>query len=470
MLYGGNIAESWSIFGAADVFESLTRREIEAVRVLGGNAVRVMGHPAAVLDGTISLPTYLYCWEQIIEYCAAVGMTVYPCGYSGHLRASKTLAELLTVLEPWAEHVTSLCSNLYGIDICNEPTINGGASVAEAVQLYAAITARTGLKVTFSDYQTPLGPAPWSLAPAFAPYVAAGVCDFFDFHVYSDSTLDRTALNKLAVDFPTKRFMLGEFGAPASLTDQQRATRVKNALAIAQHERCDGALLWSLFNYDSVPWNQYGIFRGPGKPPHPAMAAAFELGIAPRLFLHWFNGPAGTLLQNCVPNIGLGWSASGLGLDGAGNIAAGTGFPQALTAAPLPANAPVNIEFTHTGAAAGHYLGAYLRRQANGDAYLVRVRSEGGTAVRWEVYKYLNNAWVLPYPASIPGTLPLGKSYQLTASVVGGVITLQCSEVGLPLVTRAQWVDPAPLPAGAVLLAHVHTGGLPLTEFSIMAA
>lgn len=144
MLYGGNIVESWLVFSQTDVWDSLVRRQIDPIYTIGGNAIRLMGHPTAVLNGILTIQQYLDKWTQIIEYCDGADIEVYPCGYSGHLRGGKTLTELLSILIPWVEHLNRF-SNLYGVDICNEPTINGGASVSGAAQPYEALKPLTPL-------------------------------------------------------------------------------------------------------------------------------------------------------------------------------------------------------------------------------------------------------------------------------------------------------------------------------------
>lgn len=212
---------------------------------VGCNMIRCQGAAFAVQKGTIPMATYLARWSQLIEYCAARGVYVYPCGCTNDTDTSFALpvSTMGAVFAEIFRHHQQY-DNVACIDVIQEMDLEG-ASVwpTRQPQLRALIedikSRGVTVPLTFSSGEFIDSGFPW--LTAMASYV-----DYLDMHLYYHS-ITNSSLDTMLAAFPEHDFVIGEFGAEAGWsTADAHVAYLRSALNLANigHPRMRGGLIW----------------------------------------------------------------------------------------------------------------------------------------------------------------------------------------------------------------------------------
>jgi len=271
LVRGGNLTvnnQTWAQMWAAWDWTGWIKFQIDALKALGGNCVRIIGGPLAAVDGTISQATYLARWAQFLDYTAAQGVLAYPCGgdFGPDHWGSMTDSQATAIWTAWAD----LCDDyphVIGMDISNEGVSQGIAAGLTQSQVLTRMTMLANAVRTVST-------KPIAHSRAFDDNYWANtfggdirpISDFHDIHVYYDAltpTHVDALINSPWGDLP---ILLGEFGAYGiTHTTEQRTGRYSAAKAVVeQRTEVIGALAWAITDTNTGTWGTSGLVAPDG--------------------------------------------------------------------------------------------------------------------------------------------------------------------------------------------------------------
>lgn len=257
-----------TMFGEWD-WAGWIKPQVDALHSVGGNCVRLIGDLQGVNDGTFTQATYNSRWAQLAEYCASLGMYIYPAGggVSQVAAGGLTPAQIGDSVAAMAAAIDAH-SNVVGIDVLQESVrlqVAGSYALSYPAEITGPVRTATTLPLTFSNSTTAGGgrfefPL-WRRL--LRPYV-----DFWDLHVYFPAA-PGLLYDAFWSQGETKPILIGEYGSPASagVTEQSRQfdaiTAVANNRLYGLHAA--GALAWAVF--DQGPGGEaFGMFETDGTP------------------------------------------------------------------------------------------------------------------------------------------------------------------------------------------------------------
>ena len=327
-------------------FSGRVKPQIDVTRATGGNCVRVTGAVQGVYEGTITLPTYLAHWAEILKYCRLKGLYCYPTGGTVYARGAAVIGNTstpgsiihtITALATLCQSYTDVC---IGIDLWNEPIGTFGAisgpTPSEAAAIHTAAAAVTTLPLAVSDYSTISQTNGFAdgVTSTYSAYISAGCCDFLDFHIYADNGTV-AGLDTIRAAFPTKDILIGEYGEPL-INAANRTNRFTRAIQHGSRASwARGALVWAATDYDTNLSNMYGLVTRGSRVPYDSICKLVVTarpdavaGPAPTpRFSDTFTGSAGVNIASRAPDTGTSWTAQSgaITLDGIGGATASAG-------------------------------------------------------------------------------------------------------------------------------------------------
>lgn len=231
--------------------------QVDNIAAIGANAIRLVGGPDGVLNGTYTQATYLAHWKQLLDYCASKNLYVYAAGGDNpQMTNGKTILDAQPILVAHAS-LLELYANAIAFDVWQES--NGLVTAADGTTVTNAIRAVSTLPLTFSHTNvTAALMADATFLASSGAYGFGGIVDFFDVHVYFNAALaDLNALWALT----SLPLMIGEFGAAQNNTQAQQTViyqRVRDFMATRPDVM--GAFVWAITDQDTVNTNQWGVF------------------------------------------------------------------------------------------------------------------------------------------------------------------------------------------------------------------
>jgi Domain of unknown function (DUF1906) len=234
------------------------------------NGIRFFGNTACIAQGSVTKADYLARWKQLLDYCAAKKLYVYPCGGDlGHW-GNMGYAQATDLFTAWAKLLHGY-PNVVGVDVTNEaygytrltgPNPTGYTQREPIVTLLKnlgdIVRANAGVPVTHSF---PLSDSAWwTLNNQPIPALFA-MSDFLDYHIYCDTDPHQAAqafTNPWGIG---KHMVIGEFGIDTSAAPGKRSSRYQRVRDIvASRPDIDGALAWSCWDLAGDKTSQYGLY------------------------------------------------------------------------------------------------------------------------------------------------------------------------------------------------------------------
>ena len=248
---------------------------IDDLKSVGGNALRVFGNTLVVTSGAIDSAAYLDRWRQLLDYTAALDMSVLPCGGDlSHWGGNTTWTAAEDLYGAWARLLAPY-DNVIGLDVTNEASDQHAAGTvvtySQPEPWYATIThlgevarRESGKPITHS--RSVRNPLNWRNGSV----ITDAVSDFISVHCYyAPGPNDPVPLRESPWG-AGKSLIIGEFGASAS--DSSSMYGGVTALVAADAANV-GALVWP--TYDISGEGDNALFYGPGEP-QPDQIALFQ--------------------------------------------------------------------------------------------------------------------------------------------------------------------------------------------------
>jgi Cellulase (glycosyl hydrolase family 5) len=235
-----------------------------------GNAVRFFGNTACIAQGSVTTADYLARWRQLLDYCAAKNLYVYPCGGDlGHW-GNMRYAQATDLFTAWAKLLHDY-PNVVGVDVTNEaygyarklvtgPTVyNQREPILTLLKnLGDIVRANAGVPVTHSF---PLSdPSWWTLNTDPIPQLFA-MSDFLDYHVYCDTDPTQAATAFTTPWGRGKHMVIGEFGVNLTMGPDERTYRYEQVRDIVVAEGdIAGAFAWACWDLGDNAETQWGLY------------------------------------------------------------------------------------------------------------------------------------------------------------------------------------------------------------------
>jgi hypothetical protein len=234
------------------------------------NGIRCFGNTACIAQGSVTMADYLARWKQLLDYCAAKNLYVYPCGGDlGHW-GNMGYAQATDLFTAWAQLLHGY-PNVVGVDVTNEaygyarglvegPTVYKQREPILALleNLGDIVRANAGVPVTHSF---PLSDATWwTLDTDPIPKLFA-MSDFLDYHVYCDTNPVQAAQAFATAWGDGKHMVIGEFGIDMTSAPNKRTSRYQQVRDIVgSRPDIEGALAWSCWDLAGDKTSQYGLY------------------------------------------------------------------------------------------------------------------------------------------------------------------------------------------------------------------
>lgn len=244
----------WLYATWADSWPAIVKPQLDLAATVGTNAIRIIGDIYGVHHGDLALVDYVRAYEQLVDYCANLGMRVYACLSAATEWGGATKDEALVIMRAQAAMLETK-PNVVGIDVVQEigltPALYAGSSLHDFVEyLLTSLREVTTLPLTCSVLSSSNNSsAQWSSATTGD---LADVVDFYDFHPYYE--MDPADLDDFfTANTAGKPLVLGEWGGTAVDTDVHTA-----AVVVLSLPRVAGGFIWSIGdNTDDTDW---GLF------------------------------------------------------------------------------------------------------------------------------------------------------------------------------------------------------------------
>jgi glycoside hydrolase-like protein len=238
------------------------------------NGIRFFGNTACIAQGSVTTADYLARWKQLLDYCAAKNLYVYPCGGDlGHW-GDMGYAQATDLYTAWAKLLHAY-PNVVGVDVTNEAYgyargLVSGPTVYKQREpiltllknLGDIVRANAGVPVTHSF---PLSdPTWWTLDIDPIPQLFA-MSDFLDYHVYCDTDPSQAARAFTTPWGHGKHMVIGEFGIDTTSPPEKRTARYRRVRDIvASRPDIEGAVAWSCWDLAGDKTSQYGLYDSRG--------------------------------------------------------------------------------------------------------------------------------------------------------------------------------------------------------------
>ena len=256
---------SWPTLFVGWPWAQSLKPQIDLARGQGANAARLIGGMGAVSQGRLTLSEYVAEYEQFVAYCQSEGMYVQAVGADIGDMSGVPQATVIGYSHALVEMLNGY-SNVVCLDIVSEiigqgyaiglgSVGNDEAIIAYAQALYSAIKPLSSIPMGFShsypftDYRV----------AELAPY-----CDYVDFHVYPGTVPTGSSPASALDAYPTKAFIMGEWGDPISDTQDGQVAHADYVLGLVQDWPCNGAWKWSavdqLWASEDYAYDNFGLF------------------------------------------------------------------------------------------------------------------------------------------------------------------------------------------------------------------
>jgi hypothetical protein len=288
---GGNITvkpsgHGWAGLWAEWDWDNWIKPQVDRARILGMNAVRIIGAPESVLvdpiAGTllkVSQATYNGRWVQLADYCLRNGMYLYPApverwAYETYQTSQGGSAPwnfqnpTVTAVVVSCAQTLSTYSNVIGFDIFQEGAgASDGLVLADVLALFASIRAvAPNIPLTTSNSSGGFGSAPafWNDTTSLSYQVqtAAGGADFIDLHVYLDTV--NPADMDIFLNRISKPILIGEFGDSQDQTQSAQTARFQSISTLHNRTGVRGSFVWALADQSVTSSNQWGVWDNTG--------------------------------------------------------------------------------------------------------------------------------------------------------------------------------------------------------------
>jgi hypothetical protein len=273
-IVGENIWDEWNGYGLIQAWAAWNtgwwdhlKECIDHAYGIGANTIRLVGDMGFLRTGTFNQATYESRWAQVISYCAALGLYVYPCmtgageyqGVAPVLTFSEMATSVISLLNSWN---TAGFTNIIGVDLMNEgntpsPPVATALTHTNACNYIDLVRAGgTGFPLTISTYES------FESVPTFyagSPSVLLD-CDFMDFHVYLTTgswTRTPTQADVQAGPFSWNGVdvIFGEFGRTFSAGATARRAWINAVVDLFSTPNPVGGATWKVRG--GLHWNTY---------------------------------------------------------------------------------------------------------------------------------------------------------------------------------------------------------------------
>jgi len=303
-----------------------------------GNAVRIIGCNGGIRQGFYTRAQYIAAWQAVSDYCASVGVVIYPAlgsSWNDFGVGCNTPALWPTTADADDMAAVALAlsrmGNIVAFDVVQEYRANmpTAATILDAqAQLTTVFTAirAAGVSTPLTASNPVFNDANWTgynidTEPAFM--------DFIDRHMYYPAGTLPTVTGISAVYAligSRTPVVIGEVGILVNASGANRTAIFNSIRDVLRGSRIVGAFAWSIGDQDTVSTNQYGLFSGA---PGGALTARTDVTVP---FLTWprrkqattmtkYASTDQTALTMTTVNIALGGTAfdcGGLGAGGSG--------------------------------------------------------------------------------------------------------------------------------------------------------
>ena len=272
----------WKNFYVEWDWDGWIRWQIDQAIEVGANSVRVIGDIGCVADGDLTQEAYLDRQRQYLEYCGEKGLRVYACGGDrGHFGTAsqedvcRQLAAHAKLIDGYT-HVTCF-------DVLQEVGLSWVRNVPDRAEVLsrcreisAAVRAETAIPITYSHPtpRLPFDSAMWECGEELREWEP--LVDYYDFHIYYVPKPGDMAPLFAATNLTV---LIGEFGAPVSAHEEQRAAQYRAVADLVAPTGARGAFQWAVGDQDTRPENQWGLF-GIDRRPRPAVIEEFRALVA----------------------------------------------------------------------------------------------------------------------------------------------------------------------------------------------
>jgi hypothetical protein len=234
---------------------------------VGCNAIRMIGGSYGIAAGMFTQAFYDARHLQLADYCASLGVYLYPC-CTGKGTLNSTPISNDGIANIFATTLLKLQQypNMIGVDLVQEANVNSAPSDANLIDIIQRVKAAgVMLPITCSTAEINLA------SGAVAPWITAmgQYFDFIDAHIYSFPATMQT-LDYLRATFPDKDILVGEYGRAQSVAEDSRLVDLRGVLDLLNSgdQRIRGGLRWAATDQDDVTTNMWG---------------AYDVSFAPRL-------------------------------------------------------------------------------------------------------------------------------------------------------------------------------------------
>lgn len=260
------VSAAWTRLFTTWDWSGWVKPQIDYSVAVGCNCIHLIGGADGLHAGTNTQSTINSRYVQLADYCAGLGVAVYPAPAAFNQLTGMTNSEVsdmtLGVLGALASY-----TNVIGCDIISEADTwdDGGGIQVQAVAdrcnaIYTLVKAGTSIPCTFSAATN------WTNAGlrSWISKIASGI-DYLDFHPYAMNSWASPLLwSDVAywfATYPTLDILFGEGGAPQSdsVDNQNTFLRGLGALMSAGDVRLRGWHLWAAQDQDTVSSNKWGM-------------------------------------------------------------------------------------------------------------------------------------------------------------------------------------------------------------------
>lgn len=275
-LRGGNLILKptdepwWYLFWGANYdLGGWIKPQIDALKGVGGNCLRIFGDVKGVLDGHYTRAQYISRVVEVVAYCQTLGLYAYVTfGDYNHIPSAWNVSTSPALMQSeMVALATALdgSTNMIGLDVWQESfngynwpsgvdsTVNGTLIAGWA----AAIKGVTDIPLTASDYAKGGDPVQTLSQGAFPAWADFKDCHKYNYPITADEIATAIAL------LPSKALLCGEFGTPLSRGSSQQTIDyqgMRDASLGSYTPQFAGHLQWAISDQDTVAANQWGMF------------------------------------------------------------------------------------------------------------------------------------------------------------------------------------------------------------------
>jgi len=261
----------------ASSWPNVVKPQIDHIKALGGNCVRLIGDSYGVASGLFTQSYADACDRQFFQYCLSQGLYVEATagGPPDYYVATSTLqsSDLIAMIAITTQYckVASAFPNVFGCDVMQEvwgavdSNFSVGISplnVSTMLSLMASLNASIHavaprLPLTYSLHRQNYSSAMWADGQIAN---IAPLCDYINAHVYYTpySVGDMAALyNQTGVS--GKPILIGEHGVTLA-AGSGRASAFSAQYALYAGTNVIGGNMWSVIDGGTVNSNQWGLY------------------------------------------------------------------------------------------------------------------------------------------------------------------------------------------------------------------